>query len=309
MSGGIFMESNKKANFYSTKESIDSNGLNEDFEVEVVLKKYKGNDVDVIIPEGITTIGTFAFNDCKRIKSIKMPQSVTFIDERAFEGCSSLTSIDIPCNVKSIIQAFDFCPNLANITVDPNNGCYSSEDGVLFNKDKTELIKYPEGKPDYEYSVLNSVRIIDDYAFSSCKTLVMVTLHNGVEKIGAGAFSDCPNLKSVTMSNSVKYIGNFAFNKCKNLMNVDIPEGITEIQLGAFSGCTNLVCVNIPDSVTKICQCAFKGCENLKSITISNNIEYISEDAFEGCTSLIEVSVPVEFEDCFKDTPWYNNRH
>lgn len=124
----------------------------------------------ITIPDSVTRIGKGVFYDCRNLTRIKMSNSVTWIGEEAFYGCNRLTSITIPNSVTSIGEkAFFWCLALTAIYVAEANEYYSSLDGVLFNKDKTELICYPPSKVDDSYNIPNSVKSIGNSAFEDCK--------------------------------------------------------------------------------------------------------------------------------------------
>ena len=248
---------------------------------------------------------------------------VTSIGNYAFHGCSSLTSITIPNSVTIIGNiAFEWCKKLTQINVDKANTTYSSVNGVLFNKDKTELIRYPEGKADTSYAIPNGVTSIGDWAFQSCNSLTSITIPDSVTSIGTMAFEDCSSLTSITIPDSVTSIDRHAFFVCRKLnqINVDtantayssvngvlfnkektklirypegkadtsysIPDGVTSIGNSAFYGCSNLTSITIPDGVTIIDINAFQYCRSLTSITIPDSVTYISAEAFDGCDSL-----------------------
>ncbi|MBS7390438.1 MAG: leucine-rich repeat protein, partial [Oscillospiraceae bacterium] len=161
--------------------------------------------------------------------------SVTSIESLAFYGCESLTEI----------------------SVSSENADYSSENGVLFNKDKTKIVRYLEGKKDLSYSIPDSVTSIGDWAFENCTSLTSVTIPDSVTSIGFCAFSDCTSLTSVTIGSGVTSIGSSAFSNCTSLTSVTIPDSVTSIGIGAFYGCTSLASVTIPESVTAIDWFAF----------------------------------------------------
>ncbi|MBP3361440.1 MAG: leucine-rich repeat domain-containing protein [Clostridia bacterium] len=188
-------------------------------------------------------------------------------------------------------SAFAFCDSLTNITADALNQTYSSENGVLFDKNKTTLICYPVGKGG-EYIIPNSVTCIGDYVFRRCSSLTSVTIPNSVTSIGDGAFYKCSRLTSVTIPNSVTSIGEAAFYECSSLTSVTVPDGVTSISWAAFYECSSLTSVTIPVSVTSIDTCAFEGCSSLTSVTIPNNVTSIGDGAFEGCSSLTSVTIP-----------------
>ena len=154
---------------------------------------------NVTMSSNITSIGDSAFTRCNNLTNITIPESVTSIGTAAFGDCSSLTSITIPESVTSIGDyAFDGCNSLTNINVEKENSNYSSIDGILFNKAQTVIIKYPEEKKGTSYEIPNSVTIIGNYAFNSCRSLTNITIPEGVTSIGDLAFCSCSNLTSIT---------------------------------------------------------------------------------------------------------------
>ncbi|MGO5113269.1 leucine-rich repeat protein, partial [Oscillospiraceae bacterium LCP25S3_E10] len=246
----------------------------------------------ITIPSSVTEIGLYAFEDCTGLTSVTIPSSVKEIGDWAFNGCTGLTSITIPSSVKEIGgSAFRGCTSLKSITVDKNNKNYTSVNGVLFNKNKTEILVYPYAKGS-SYVIPSSVTKIGDSAFFGCTGLTSVTIPSSVTEIDEYAFSGCTGLTSVTIPSSVKEIGWFAFGGCTGLTSITIPSSVKEIGLGAFSGCTSLKSVTIPSGVKKIVNNAFYGCTGLKSVTIPSSVTEIGSGAFYGCTGLTSVTIP-----------------
>ena len=212
----------------------------------------------VTIPEGVTRIGNSAFSGCSSLTTVTIPEGVTSIGGSAFYGCSSLTSVTIPSSVTSIgYGAFCGCSSLTSVTI-PSS--VTSIGGFAFKGcSSLTSVTIPDG-----------VTIIENAAFCGCSSLTSVTIPENVWKIGREAFCYCSSLTSVTIPSSVTSIGHYAFSKCASLMSVTIPEGVTSIDHYAFFYCSRLTSVTIPSSVTSIGDSAFGGCSNLKSVYITD---------------------------------------
>ncbi|MCM1132365.1 MAG: leucine-rich repeat protein [Ruminococcus flavefaciens] len=222
---------------------------------------------------------------------------VKHIGDNAFYNCKNLISVTIPDSVNNIeIGAFSSCDNLKSINILGSSWRYSSENGVLFNGTKTELIKYPRGKTEEEYVIPDSVADIKNGAFSGCEHLTSVMIPEGVKTIGMSAFSSCENLKSIVIPNGVASIGDKAFDDCSALASVTIPDSVTRIGMAAFMSCSSLTSITIPDSVTNMGGNTFQYCINLKSVKLSNSLPYINGYAFSNCSSLTSITIP----DCVK---------
>ena len=209
----------------------------------------------VVIKDGVTSIGKYAFFWCSGLTSITIPNSVTSIGEHAFANCSGLTSITIPNSVTSIGDgAFSSCSGLTSITIP------------------------------------NSVTSIGNGAFLGCSGLTSITIPNSVKSIGNQTFWLCSGLTSITIPNSVKSIGNETFWLCSGLTSITIPNSVTSLGKFAFYGCSGLTSITIPNSVTNIGKSAFLGCTGLTSITIPNSVTSIGDYAFDGCSGLTSIT-------------------
>ncbi len=255
----------------------------------------------ITIPEKVDSIGEYTFAYCDKLTSVIIPENVKSIGNFAFYNSYKLTSIDIPKNVTAIGKwAFGSCDSdsssvTTSINVDSENANYSSEDGVLFNKDKTTLIRCPGGIAG-NYTVPGSVTTIEDGAFTCCSTLTSVTIPPSVTTIESSAFANCINLASIDIPQSVIKAGSEAFERTKWMEDqpdgviyigkalykykgkmpenttVKILEGTTSIGISAFDNCSNLVSISIPRSVSTIENAAFSGCRSLASIICSNPV-------------------------------------
>ena len=228
-----------------------------------ILEEYTAKGGDVVIPSGVTGILGTAF----------------------FKKGSAVTSVSIPDSVVSIgLGAFD-CMNLEEIRVDPGNHHLASDNGVLFNKDKTILIRCPCGKSG-TYSIAVGVTKIENRAFRSCKNLTGVSISKSVNSIGDEAFRDCSSLTDITIPESVTQIGTSTFLGCEALTMIRLPERLVEIKSSTFFGCRNLNTVLIPEGVTSIGDSAFAYCEKLTDLSIPEIVTAIGDGAFSHCNAL-----------------------
>ena len=238
----------------------------------------------VTFPDGLTGIGSSAFDGCTGLTSVTFPDGLTGIGAYAFRGCTGLTSVTFPDGLTEIgYCAFYGCTGLTSVT-------------------------FPDGLPE-----------IGSSAFYGCTGLTSVTFPDGLTEIGGSAFEGCTGLTSVTFNSDVS-INGYAFKDapCKfygygvvldNMMyapdgvlravsdlmkntKVNIPSGITAIGYRAFIGCTGLTFVTFPDGLTEIGDEAFRDCTGLTSVTFPDGLTGIGQSAFLGCTGLTSVTFP-----------------
>ena len=173
----------------------------------------------VTIPYGVTSIGESAFADTN-LGEVSLPASVISIGSYAFAG-TNLEEVSLPASVTSIGSGvFKGCVYLTGISVDAGNAYYTSQDGVLFNKSKTELHTYPAAYSFSSYVIPSGVTSIGDNAFYGCKKLASVTIPSGVISIGYRAFYECTKLASITIPSGVTSIGEYAFCSDSSLSTV-----------------------------------------------------------------------------------------
>lgn len=190
---------------------------------------------------GVTNIGASTFSWCSELTGVTIGKSVTSIGVCAFEGCGRLTNITIPDSVTFIDDSAFLSCTVTSFTVDKNNDYYSSDEyGVLFDKDKTIIVRYPAGNSRAEYVIPNSVIGICDYAFIWGENLTHVTVGNRVTSIGHSAFNSCHNLTSLTIPAGVICIDSKTFFNCISLTSIIIPDSVKSIGDGAFYCCSSL---------------------------------------------------------------------
>ena len=281
----------------------------------------------IVIKNGVTSIGDYAFSYCSGLTSVTIPDSVTNIGWEAFSGCSGLTKVNI-----SSIEAW--CK--INFECTSSNPLYYAHNLYLNGELVIDLV------------IPDSITSIGWGAFYGCSGLTSVTIGNSVTSIGRSAFRDCSGLTSVTIPDSVTSIVDFAFYKCSGLTSITIPDSVTSIGGHAFSDCSGLKeltmpcsakidndfsfynCTNIEkvtltkgtgtmqnygeysryqvtpwyisrsnmkelvieDGVKNISNSAFRDCSGLKSITIPDSVTSIGSFAFSGCSGLTSVTIP-----------------
>ncbi len=265
----------------------------------------------------LTEIDDLAFAFCESLKTINIPSSIETIGEQAFQHCgvlkttgletgtSNLTSIgteafsstmiksiSIPSTCTDINKnAFTRCSKLQEINVDEENSKYSSEDGILYDKNKETLYLYPAAKTGSSYTTPSGLKTINSYAFEKNQRLRDVTINDGVETIGRSAFQGA-GVETVTMPDSVTSIGELAFYDSKSLSEINLSNSLEEIPDYIFYNCSSLSAVEIPASVKKIGSNILSGCESLEKVTIkSPELTSISSSAFSGTPDGVEFDV------------------
>lgn len=189
---------------------------------------------DLVIPEGVKSLGWYSFNTCRNLETVTLPDSLEFIDGWAFEHCTSLKTINVPAGVSQInAGAFAQNSSLTSITCDLANRYYTSVGGVLFTKDMKELVAYPGGIQG-GYTVPATVNHIGDAAFYGALGLDSVTILGNLDFIGFEAFAECSKLTDAAIRDGVNYVGYWAFRGCNGIKTLTVPQSVTNIGNQAF---------------------------------------------------------------------------
>ena len=258
----------------------------------------EGRRGEYVVPDSVVEFHLHAFSSCIGLTSIFIPASVVDMGTSAndiFEKSISYVSEDGEkfWSEENIIEkeerAFRCCSALTSIIAHPDHPLYASEDGVLFSKDKTELLFYPKGRQG-DYVIPSSVVKIGNCAFLECTGLTSVTFPESVTHVGREAFHDCTGLKSISIPDSMTFFP--SFEGCTALTSVSIPNLVTEIDAITFDKCTGLTSVIISASVERIGGFAFRGCTGLTSVLIPDSVVRIERYAFGGCTGLTSITIP-----------------
>ncbi len=252
------------------------------------------NLTSIKMPNTIKSIGSGAFYNCKNLLDIELSKNLINIENDSFANCDNLNSIEIPESVTSIgMGAFINCKSLSSIKVLGNNVSYISENGILFDKEKTKIICYPAGKKDIlEYKIPENIKSLEYGAFWGCTSLTSIKIPNTITDLGRYTFSWCSGLENIEIPTSITNIGDGVFWKCTNLTNIKIPDTITEIGNNVFESCEKLNNIKIPNSVTNIGETTFANCINLEEVELSNNIKMLKGEIFSNCIKLKNIELP-----------------
>lgn len=264
---------------------------------------FAGNKVvkSISLPKSIVSIGDGAFAGCTALNSITVEaENANFTATNdvlytkdgktivAFPVGKALTEFTIPAAVTDIRpSAFAGCVNLTQFKLaDTSSKLFEvDENGVLYKKTgddgkATQLIAYPIGKVQPDFTVKDSIVTIGDYAFYGAKNLKTVAFNSSLAVIGAHAFDGCTALEAVDMPNSVVKLGDSAFANCSAIKTLTISKGLDTIGAHAFENCANIVTVTIPESVLTIGEYAFYNCDKMESVVIGSKVSTIGENAF-----------------------------
>ena len=217
--------------------------------------RYTKKITNVIIEDGVSSIGNYAFCFCSGVSSVTISESVTSIGNSAFFSCD-LQQLTIPNSVTSIGElAFAVCTNLSDVSISEN------------------------------------VRKIGGSAFQACKNLTSIVIPNGISTISEFLFTGCSALKNVSLPNTITSIEQSAFSLCSSLENISIPENVRSIGASAFAGCSSLENIILPNSISSIGASAFSG-SKVKTIAIPDGVTVIDESTFYQCSKLKSISLP-----------------
>lgn len=256
--------------------------------------------VTVLLPKNTVSIGKMAFAGCTSLKNLDLPDSIKSIGDYAFDNCKSLKTINLPESLETwALDPYRGCSSLTSYNISENNQKFSTVDGVVYNKDKTKLFRYPAGKTARTYTLPSTVNTVDNDAFDICTYIAEINVdsNNSVyasvdgvvynKKINTLYF--CPIGKSYcNVPEGVTTISYNAFENCR-VYSVSLPDSLKYIRADAFIGCKSLSDIKIPSGIKTISDKVFYNCTGLKSISMPYTLEAVSNDAFSGCTSLRDV--------------------
>ncbi len=261
----------------------------------------------IVINQGVTHIGEYAFINCTQLTSIVIPDSVTSIGEYAFYNCSKLSSISIPESVTYYGNSIMFgCSSLESISVKLESFTL----GYLFgtksfaNSTKTEQLNTEYYIPKNLKRVELLGNKVSKSALSFCNSINTVKFGKSIQNVYYDAFYYCNNVNCIEIDSietwtNINFSSHLMLQKDAKLYvggvettEIIIPDTVTSIKSSAFYGLTMIESVIIPDSVTSIGDYAFFNCSSLQNISIPAGVTTIGESAFYGCSSLQNITIP-----------------
>ena len=283
-----------------------------DFVIENgILKKYVGPGGGVVIPEGVTEIGNFAFQYCEKLISVSIPNGTWRIGRNAFNDCKNMKTVMIPDSIIDIGPfAFMGCTELNRIQLP--SGLESIGEFAFSSCDQLTEIQIPASVTQLTGNSLNGCRVnvaegnqyfcsVDGILFDKNMTkLIRVprtrsgdcAIPESVTEIGDDAFYMCAGVTAVTIPSGVTMIGRNAFFGCRGLREISLPDYLVSMGEGAFEYCEGLTELRIPHGIKRIEKETFEGCIGLLTVVIPDSIVSIGNAAFAGCKNLKEVSIP-----------------
>lgn len=229
----------------------------------------------VSIADSVKEICYDSFRYCSSLKEIKLPKNLEIIGICSFSNCTSLEEVTIPASVYLIDRtAFRGCKNVKSYNVDPLNMNFTSVNGVLYNKQKTTIVKYPSSSTATEFTIGKDVKEIYDGAFEGAKSIQKFKVESGNENFvtvnGVLYSKDLTRLVAYPPANS-------------SVTEFAVPQSVTSIDMGAFAQSKYLKKVYILPEIDEIKGQTFYNCSNLEEVYFSKTIKYAYENAFAGC--------------------------
>ena len=284
---------------------------------------------DLELPEGVKSIGSYAFSDCKVLEKIALPESLISIGDNAFQRCNYLSELNIPSNVEYLGNNILYASNkVKTLTVSELNPYYTDENNIIYSKDMSTLIYC-----DTDYSettetlnIPSSVKVIKSFAFSDNTRYATINVPDSVETIEGSAFSDNYTIININLGKGVSKIGPDAFNDCAwsmvltiddnnpNLCSVDnviyskdmtklveclpthydgldIPDSVVEICDNSINDCC-ISKIKLPSNLKIIGDHAFYDTHVFKELNLPSTVEEIGTGAFENCQDLQTINIP-----------------
>ena len=236
--------------------------------------------VEAVIPDSVTSIGKYGFNNCGALEKVILGTGITYIPEYGFGDCTALFEVALPSGLTAIHKyAFQNCDSLEAITMP--DAVTTMNEYAFYDCD---VLK--------EITLSANLKAINTSSFEGCDLLNNVTIPDQVSAIGKNAFRNCVAMTNISLSAGVMSIQDGAFYNCDSLTAVTIPYGVTSIGGSVFYDCDALETVDMANSVTSLGSAAFKHCDVLKNVKLSRNLTAIPSEAFRECAELEQIVIP-----------------
>lgn len=235
----------------------------------------------VEMADSVTSIGDYAFKNCGALQTAELPAKLSNLGDSAFYACSSLKAVEIPASLYTVKPyAFKFCTGLEDLILREGN-LMKISDGAFYGCTSLRAVEFPA-----------CLDIIDAYSFKGCSKLSSIVIPEGdLTQIREAVFYGTA-IPSITIPEGVTVIKPYAFKNCARLIRIDLPESLTVVDEASFYACTSLMELDLPDAVKTIGNYAFRKCTALRSVRFSEKLEKIGESSFYGCESLTELQIP-----------------
>ena len=233
----------------------------------------------ISIPEGVKTIGEYVFKNCTALDGVNFPSTLTKLGQSAFYGCTSLSSIAIPEGLYTVWgYTFKNCTSLEEVTL-PST-LIKIDEAAFYGCSSLKKIDIPD-----------NVSIIGIYCFKNCSSLSEVSLPKKLTQIREAVLYGTA-IKTLEIPEGVTTVGPYAFKNCTSLKTIKLPQSLKKIDEAAFYACNHLSVLNVPENVETIGNYALRSCEELQSVSFPESLRTIGESSFYGCSSLSELVIP-----------------
>lgn len=303
------IEEKQKSNHDWLNHGLDDNFIIEDDE----LINYIGKDIEIVIPFSIKKIGIGAFWNCVFIKTIHLNEGLIRIGGDAFYKCDNLEFVNIPSTVREIgNDPFAGCPNL---TLKNKSEFFSLEDGVLYNKEKTEILHYPINKQDKQFFIPNTVQYINKHTFYGNPYLRTLIIPESVIWMENNLFSGCCITEVINSSPYFSVDQGVLYNHEKSqvfsvfdqqLNRLKLPESVQKIGKNSFFGCENLEYLHIPKNIHHIGYNPFVKCPNLTLSSDSSKFQIINEMLVDCDRNLLIFCPNATIQETIEIPPYIN---
>ena len=260
--------------------------------------------VMLTLPETMDTIGYEAFSGCTSLKQMDLPEGLTYLGEHAFKNCKALETLSLPNTLESIENVFYKCLALKTISVKPNHPTMSSEGGMLYDHNRTELI-YAGGGVEGDITLPDTLTQIRESALDDCYYITGIVFPGGLNDIGPMTFTFCSAMEWIQVSDANQdYASHDGMLFEKDLANLvccpagrksamTLPDSVYHLEPYAFAMCSDVPSITIPEGVEILSALMFYRCDNLTDLTLPASIIHIDDETFDKCPN-VRITAPAD---------------